>query len=340
MWHQGQPSKGDAARLRLTRLEGGKKGPVVLAGGFAMSTHSFVLDTIGTNMAEYLVDRKYDVWLFDYRASKDLPSAKSQFTLDDIAREDWPTAVAEILRVTEQPDLQAYGHCVASATLLMAMLWGMKGVRSAVCSQFTTHPMGSLLSRIKAYLRVGPLMGRLGIHVVGPNTKLNVPDVLLDLSLMALPMATEEKCGLALCRWINAIYGCTHRHAQLDQATHDAMVGMFGVGNVSALKHLAVMTRKAKTVDHHGKNVYLTHPERLRLPILFLHGSRNYIFMPRGSAKTVAWLRRANGPGLYDRRVLKGYAHLDTLIGRNAARDVFPHIIDFFNRTNPLPPPP
>jgi pimeloyl-ACP methyl ester carboxylesterase len=331
-WH----ANGDLGRdawLRLTRYRGGTKGPVVLAGGFAMSIHSFLIETIDTNLTEYLVDRGYDVWLLDYRASRELPSAATEFSLDDIAREDWPEAVKEVRRVTEAETVQAFGHCVASVTLQMALASGMQGVRSAVCGQFTLFPVGSLLNRVKAYLHVGDLMTWAGLKVVGNNTMFDVPNVLLDLLLRPLPLATEERCGLAECRWINAIYGCTHRHAQLNDATHEALPGMFGVGNVRALRHLSRMTRRARAVTFEGGNDYLQHPERLAIPILFLHGDRNYIFMPEGSARTLRRLRRKNGRGLYRRVVLKGYAHLDTIIGRNAARDVFPHIVEHFDRT-------
>ena len=29
---------------------------------------------------------------------------------------------------------------------------------------------------------------------------------------------------------MNAVYGCTHRHAQFNEATHDRIVDLFGVG--------------------------------------------------------------------------------------------------------------
>jgi cholesterol oxidase len=54
--------------------------------------------------------------------------------------------------------------------------------------------------------------------------------------------------------------------------------------------------------------------------------------MPKGSERFVQWLRDNNGPGLYERKVLRGYAHLDGLIGRNAHKDVFPHILDHLDR--------
>ena len=98
-WREGG-DPGRDAWLRLTRYRGGGRGPVLLAAGFGMSATSFLLDTIETNLAEYLVEHGYDVWLFDYRAGIDLPSARSSCTIDDIALRDWPTAVDEVRRVT------------------------------------------------------------------------------------------------------------------------------------------------------------------------------------------------------------------------------------------------
>jgi hypothetical protein len=34
-----------------------------------------------------------------------------------------------------------------------------------------------------------------------------------------------------------------------------------------------------------------------------------------------------NGPGHYDQHIFEGYAHLDLFIGRNAARDVYPYLL-------------
>ena len=87
------------------------------------------------------------------------------------------------------------------------------------------------------------------------------------------------------------------------------------------------MIRKGVAVDHTGADVYLPHVERLNFPILFLAGDQNRIFLPETSARTFAWLRAANGSELYERVVLRGYAHLDGFIGRDAARDVYPTML-------------
>ena len=76
-------STSDGVELRLTRFNGGGKGPVLLSPGFGTSTLAYTIDTVDTNLPEALFASGYDVWLFDYRASPDLPSAHTQFTLDD-----------------------------------------------------------------------------------------------------------------------------------------------------------------------------------------------------------------------------------------------------------------
>ena len=82
--------------------------------------------------------------------------------------------------------------------------------------------------------------------------------------------------------------------------------------------------RGRAAVDASGADRYLRHPERLKLPLLLVQGECNDIFRPEGSLRTLEWLVAANGPERYERVVLPGYAHLDALIGENAARDVYP----------------
>jgi cholesterol oxidase len=330
-WQVG-PDVGADAWLRLIRYRGDSKGPVVLAPGFGMSATSFAVTTIETNLVEYLVEHGYDVWLFDYRASIDLPSARTPFTLDDIATKDWPTAVEEVRRRSGAETVQAVGHCVGSATLLMALLAGMEGVRSAVCSQFTTHPVTSPFNLLKATLGVGRVLQLAGIRYVSPDVQRRWTNYLLDLALRAAPAPRDERCGQAVCRWITAIYGCTHRHAQLNEATHKALNLMFGVGQLDAFDQIALIMRRQRAVDRRGADVYVSHPERLAIPIHFIIGERNYIFRPAGSERTLRWLREHNDPSLYSSSELEDYAHLDGLIGRSAAQDVYPSIAAHLDR--------
>jgi cholesterol oxidase len=183
-------------------------------------------------------------------------------------------------------------------------------------------------------LNVGKVLHKIGMRDIAPLKGLSMKNTMLDLALRAVPMPNDERCGKAACRWVNAMYGCTHRHEQLDDDTHALIDRMFGVGNLTALDHITRITQSRGAVDVNGNDVYLAHPERLRLPLLLLHGERNAIFHPEGSLRTLRWLEAANDPSLYERVILHGYAHLDALIGRNASRDVFPLISHHLGRFN------
>jgi len=334
-WHSGSPLPTDPAFLRLTRYNAGDKGPVMLASGFAMSSHSFLTATIDKNLVEFLAERGYDVWLFDYRAAIDLQSASTPFTIDDIARHDWPHAVRKVLERTGRDNVQALGHCVGSLSLQMAILdGGMPWIRSAVCAQTSVHQFTSGFNLLKSDLRIANILHGSGIKSLAPDAAPSLQDVLLDGLFRVLPMPRRERCGQAICYWINAIYGCTHRHAQLNDATHRALNDMFGVGSTTALEHLTLMLRKRRAVTHTGANEYFEHPENFaRTKLLLVQGQGNYIFHPEGTRQTQLWLRQHNREGHYERIVLPHYAHLDAIIGARAATDVYPRIADFLDRT-------
>jgi cholesterol oxidase len=331
-WHADDRLDDDAF-LRLTRYRAGDKGPLLMATGFGMSSHSFLASTIEQNLTEFLAERGYDIWLFDYRAGIDLPSARTEFTIDDIAQVDWPLAVSKVRELAGREDLQAFGHCVGSGSLLMAMLSGLPGIRAAVCAQFPMHPTTSVFNQVKSRLHTASAFARVGIGGVSPDIRPSAPDELLDITLRTLPMPAEERCGQAVCRWINAIYGCTHRHAQLNDATHRALNEMFGFGNIDSLQHLSLMLRRGLAVTHTGGMDYFEHPQRVAgTSILLLQGAHNYIFHPVGTLKTLRWLTDCNPGGDYQREVLPAYAHLDAIVGSRAAVDVYPRIVNFLDR--------
>ncbi len=334
-WHTGlPPATAEDADLKLTRYRGGAKGPVLLAPGFGMNAASFAMPTVDRTLAEHLCDAGYDVWLFDHRASIDLPSCRSDFDIDVIALDDWPAAVDEVRSVTGATTVQALGHCVGSVTILMAILAGMDGVRSAVCSQFTVHPQPGLLNRVKNLLRVGEVLELLRLRGIDDTAAPTTLNRALDLLMAVVPVPRGERCGRPVCRWLNATYGLTHTHSQLNEATHEMLDEAFGYGNLQGIQHLARMHRRGRVVDASGGDRYLPSVDRLTMPILFVQGRRNRILRPRGTKRTVRWLEEYHGRGTHRYLEFGDYAHLDTMIGARAADDVFPHIVDHLDATN------
>ncbi|WP_447980762.1 GMC oxidoreductase [Candidatus Nitrospira bockiana] len=325
----------DGTSIRVTRYQGGGKGPVMLAHGLGVSSRIFSLDTVETNLVEYLVAHDFDVWLLDSRASIELPGARTRFTADDIATQDYPAAVDLVRRLTGAPSVQVVAHCFGSTTFVMAMLAGLGGVRAAVCSQVATHIVAPPITNLKVGLHLPEVLSALGITSLTAYVDRHADwkDRLFDLGLKAYPVAFEEQCRSPVCRRITFMYAPLYRHGQLNALTHDTLHELFGIANMRAFEHLALMTARGHIVAADGREAYLPHLERLAIPLAFIHGERNECFLPESTALTVEHLARVNGPALYRRHVIPEYGHIDCIVGKDADRDVYPLILAHLNET-------
>jgi len=329
----------DGKSLRLIRYVGGKKGPVLFTHGLGVSSLIFTIDTIDTNLVEYLVAAGYDCWLLDYRASIDLPYARDLWTADDCAREDYQPAVDLILKTTGAKSVQVIAHCFGATTFTMAMLGGwLTGVRSAVISQISTDVIVPYFpQRLLAQLRAPSLFTAMGLDHVNARatTDDKIAGRLADAMIRVfVPFRREERTHSATSNRITALYGQLYETAQLNNLTFEmALPEMFGEANIDAFKQLALIARRQTIVDAAGSDTYLPHLERLAIPITFIHGALNRCFLPESTERTVARLAARNDPGLYTRHVIEGYGHIDCIFGKNAASDVFPHIHTHLEKT-------
>ena len=316
----------DGAELRLVRFNGGTKGPIVCAPGFSNSTYVFTFDGIDTNFAEYFSNQGYDTWLFDYRASPDLPVSRTQFSVDDIATKDWPAAIEYVRNATGAPDVQVVAHCLGSMTCYMTLLAGTTGVRQFISSQMTPHPDVELRLKAEAVLKLESVFKLIHLHGLTTTPDGSLAGRALDKILEAFPVPDDWKGLGPVCQRIYAIYGPVMKPANLNLATRGALGEMFGFGNLMALEQISKIMAKGKLVDKDGKDTYLPHVDRLKLPIAIFHGADNAFLYPSGSETTYDWLRNNNPPELYTRQLVPTYSHLDLFIGKNAAADVFPLI--------------
>ncbi len=323
----------DGTEIRLTRYAMGKKGPVVLAPGYGNAARAFALDTVPKSFTQYLGEQGYDVWLLDYRASPDLQSSFTQFTVDDIAMRDWPAAIAHVRAETGAESVQVLAHCVGGLSLFMAIGGGLEGVRSAVFSALAGHPIPTPGNQLRARVRLATLFRLL--HIGGLNTdyKGTLPDRVVDRVMRVLPFKHVHDSPTG--RRIYFIYGDVFDHKRIDEATMaESVPSFFGNGNITFFEHISLMIRKGRAVDAKGRNVYLANTDRYKMPIAFITGEHNRMFVPRGIELTHEMLRAANGPELYTRHVIEDYAHLDCWLGSEAERDVFPIALAELERHN------
>lgn len=322
----------DGLTLKLTRLNGGNKGPVLLVHGAGVRSEMFALPTIEMNFAQYLQAHSYDVWLLDWRASIALPP--TPFTLDDAAEYDMPAAVAAVAQITGSDSVQAVVHCAGANAFCMSMAMGrLPAVSNLVVSQVALHLVVPMVSQTKAQLGLAGLLRRAGVRYMTPAG--DDGQRALQLALGAVSSVHLE-CGSVFCHRLTYIYGHLYHHAQLNAATHDRLDEQFGRCSTSALEHLSqiITAGHARKFDY-GRSgnkerygsadppTYL-HPEPFKIPVTFLSGSLNKTYLPASTQRTYDWLVKANGPECYTRHVLDGYGHLDTFMGERASKDTYP----------------
>ncbi|MFB6265432.1 MAG: alpha/beta fold hydrolase, partial [Bradymonadaceae bacterium] len=328
----------DGTELLLTRSQGGDRGPVMLSHGLGVSSRIFSLDTVDTNLVEYLVGHGWDVWLLDYRSSIELPASRSSYDGDDVARRDYPAAVDEVRRLTGAEAIDVVAHCFGSTTMIMAMLDGLEGVESIVASQIATHVESPFLTELKSGLHVPSVLENIGFDSLTARPGDDTPwyERAFDTALELYPGGEpEDESDNPVAKRVTFLYGQLWELDQLNDPTHDNLGELFGLASIDAFQHLAEMVRAGQIVDSEGDDVYLDSPERLDLPITFIHGAENACYLPESTERTVEWLREHNGEGPYERHVVPNYGHIDCIFGKNAAEDVYPLIHDHLERHSP-----
>ncbi|TGK23759.1 alpha/beta fold hydrolase [Leptospira stimsonii] len=320
----------DGADLRLLRYKGGNKGPVLLSPGLGVSSLIFSIDTIETNLLEYLFENQYDIWMFDYRTSIALPSAPLPNTGDVIATKDYPAAVKKVRELTGVNKIQVVAHCFGATTFTMALLAGLEGVRSVVLSQISANVEVPTSMDIKVGLHTAELMDLVGIKDLTAYTTDHADwlDKFFNSALALQPQSFFSHDVNPVSRRISFLYGSLYKLDNLNEETYRYGLGeMFGVANIKAFEHLSKMIRAHKVVNAEGGDAYVPHIDRLNLPITFIHGAENQCYLPESTEKTYQTLIDRFNPGQYARHVIPGYGHIDCIFGKNAHKDVYPLIL-------------
>ena len=321
----------DGRTLRLTRYRCGAKGPVLLLPGLGTSSLIFATDTVDTNLVEYLGEHGYDVWLLDPRTSTALPTANQPANADDVATQDYPAAVADVLRITGAESVQIVAHCFGATTVLMSLLSeaGLPGVRSLVLSQGAADIVVPITAELKAGLHMPGVLEELGLSTLSADPGPGWADRVFDRIAALQPAAIVDHDTNPVSRRITFLYGKQFQRRHLGRLTYDCgLREIFGVASLAALEHQATLVRAGHLVDAQGREAYMGRiHDRLCLPIAFIHGCENKCILPESSERTYRRLTERYGPHSYSRHVLPGYGHLDCILGKDAVRDVYPLVV-------------
>ena len=111
-----------------------------------------------------------------------------------------------------------------------------------------------------------------------------------------------------VARRIYFIYGDVFDYENIDEETMRSSVpSFFGNGNITFFEHISLMIRAREARNARGEDVYVSNLDAYQLPINFMTGEHNRMFVPEGSrsAPTTRCARR-NGPERYTPHGLQG----------------------------------
>jgi len=324
---------GDGRALNLVHVEGEReptRGPVLLVHGAGVRANIFRAP-VDTTLVDLLVDAGWDVWMENWRASVDVEP--SPWTLDDAAVLDHPAAVRTVLDQTRADDLKAVVHCQGSTSFTMSAVAGLvPEVSTVVTNAVSLHPVIPPVSRVK--MRVAtPIMARLTPYL-DPSWGLGPPN-LVARALVALVRLTHHECDNTVCRMASFTYGtgfpCLWSHANLNDATHEWMKQEFAKVPLTFFAQMARSVVQGHLVPVGSRRElpesFVAQPPQTDARFVFLSGEDNRCFLPESQRRTYRFFEH-HRPGHHALHVFPGYGHLDMFMGKQAAADVHPTILE------------
>ena len=289
-----------------------------------MGALSYCIDTVKQNFVEYLVAQDFDVWLFDWRTSPELAVHRTTYTMDDVARHDWPVAVAAVRAHTGADQVAIFAHCLSSVALHLSLVRGYlagEHVARVVASQVGVHLVFNWVSRLKCWTYVDKLVAPETIVHSRPELVTgSVGDTLISIIAPIIPKSYRG--GTPACHRHSVMFGDLLHIQRVNASTVELLGSLIPEVTMSLLRDAASMSRSRHSCALSG--VDMAHLDRLALPITYVGGAYNKMFVPESTRRTFELLSAHNGPRHYRRVVIDRYGHLDCLVGETAYRDTFP----------------
>lgn len=330
---------GDGFQCNLLNVRGARppdKGPVLLVHGAGVRANIFRAP-VETTLVDYLVDRGYDVWLENWRASIDFKP--NPWTLDQAALYDHPCAVKTIVKETGSSQIKAVIHCQGSTSFTMSALAGLvPEVNVIVSNAVSLHTVVPAFSVLKLNVAL-PL-----ISLVTPclNPQWGLHANTLPAKAISLMVAlVHHECHNPVCKQVSFTYGsgfpALWRHENLNEPTHEWVKQEFAAVPISFFKQIGRCVRHGNLVSVTDNQElpadFAAAPSKTEARFAFFAGAENLCFLPESQRRSYDFFndRRKN---YHSFNLINGYSHLDIFMGQNAARDVFPLMLSELEKTN------
>jgi len=336
----------DGLGLNLLRFCRQPSDDVVMTmHGLTTSSDMFIMPE-HYNLVQYLLDHGYtDVWCFDFRMSNrhSYNLRPHRYTMDDVALFDVPPALARIREHVGDARIHVIAHCLGSVSFMMSLFGrAVDGVASAIANSVALTPRVPRFSRIK--LQVMPFLAEyvLGFPYLSPRSSED-PGLTRGKLFSRVVSLFHRECDVPACHMLSEMWGtgwpALYEHENLAEVTHRRSGDLYGGTSMHYYRHVRRMVAADNTAvkfrpgePRHARlpDSYFEYAAAVDTPVLLTTGSNNNVF--RDSNILCHRRLEAVTPGRHELRVFPGYGHQDVFMGKRAARDVFPAMLDFIRR--------
>lgn len=330
---------GDGLELNLINVKNPhdvSKGPVILVHGAGVRANIFRAPVEKT-LVDALIEQGYDVWLENWRASIDFNPML--WTLDQAAVYDHPYAVKKILEMTGECQLKAVIHCQGSTSFMMSLVAGLlPKVTTVVSNAVSLHPVVPSWSKFKLYFML-PLV-KLITDYLNPQWGINAPTTAAKL-INAMVMLTHYECNNPVCKQVSFTYGsgfpALWSHANLNDQTHSWLNYEFAAVPMTFFAQITRCIKRGNLISIEENsslpNDFIQNSPKTRARIAFCAGQDNLCFSAESQKRSYQYFSAITAD-FHVLKVFPKYGHLDVFMGKNAAQDTFPFIIDELNKGN------
>ncbi|KAK6944060.1 Glucose-methanol-choline oxidoreductase, N-terminal [Dillenia turbinata] len=307
--------------------------PVLLLNGYF--AESYWLPMEPNDLVRTLLGEGHDTWVLQPRSHPSNPS--NSFTIEDIGKYDIPAAIEKI-RKFHGPSTKVHvvAHCAGGMAIHIALMGGFvpaAHIASLSCTNTAMFFKVTALTRVKMWLPLLPI----SMLILGKDKTLPLYEKSDSsyrhrlLRSIARFVPRNERCTCSECEVVSGIFGNIFWHENISPSMHHRInkdKDNLPVLPMAAFPHLRKICNTGYIVDSNGKNSYLIHPERMALPTLYISGGRTLLVMPETSFLANNFMK-LHQPGFrHERVIVDGFGHSDLLIGEEAYKKVFPHILD------------
>jgi len=309
--------------------------PVLLLPGITgKATHNlYALPFLRCNMVDYLTKRGHRCYALTPRWGCDHTVAQESTVFD--CRLDVAAAV-KYIREREPEKPYVIAHCQGSVALGMGLLDGtissgdLLGISAnSVFMNMVFGYWNAVKGRTTLLIQLyGLLAGK--FFPIASSARDALFQRLLDALLRLYPVGDKrDRCTSTACRRTSFAFGLLWNHDNLDVGIHDNVHQFFAGTHTKIMKQVVCMGTRGVCTDNNSLPLLTDENlQRLQgLPILFVSGTDNQVFNPESTLRDYELLRRKFGEKHYRRFLAEGYGHLDPIVGKNAAEDVYWRIL-------------